>query len=455
MKILGGMVEEDSGEILLDGKPLSIRRPMDSRRLGIAVAYQDLSLVARMTVEDNVLLGREPRGPIGFVDRKEKRRITEELLDLLQADTRPEALVKDLDSSTLGLVEIAKALAWKPRMLLLDEVTASLHKDQVERVFGLLKRLKGEGIAILFVSHRFEEVFQLCDAATILRSGETVTSVKIAQVDEDELVFHMTGKRPEKAELVKEPAAISERMQPLLSVSDLSVPPRVRSVTMEAYPGEIVGIGGLQGQGQAEFIRAVYGAAPFQEGTVELEGAQVRFRSPSEALRHGLGFIPGDREREGILSVRSVTDNLYIAQLALRSIVRTVRPRRLVAGAREMIRALKIVVGSPLHPANSLSGGNQQKLVVGRWLMARPKLLLLDDPTKGVDITSRREIHGLLRQMARDGTTVIISSSENEELLAVSDRIYVFYEGRIVEELSGEERTEERLVTAMLGVGVS
>jgi ribose transport system ATP-binding protein len=451
VKVLGGLVARDTGQVLLDEKQLRLGSPRDSRRHGIAVAYQDLSLVPMLTVEDNIMLGMEPRAGLGFMERARVRDTALRLLGRLNAGFSSRAFLTVLDASQLGQVEIAKAFAWKAPYLLLDEATASLHHEQVKILFDMLKEMRDAGTAILFVSHRLDEVFALCETATILRGGESVASVKLADVDHADLAFHMTGKRLERQE---KRVCVSDHLdaKPVLATRDLSVTPKVNGVSLNAHPCEIVGIGGLQGQGQSEFLKAVYGAMPFDGGCVEVNGSPARFRSPSDALHHGLGFIPGDRDREGVLPIRSVTENIFLSRMSLSRLARRIRPRRLLEGAREIISKLSIVVGSPNHPARSLSGGNQQKLIVGRWLLISPKALLLDDPTKGVDIGARREIHELLRAMARDGAAILISSSENEELLALADRIYVFYEGRIVEELTGERRTEENLVSAMLGI---
>ena len=452
VKVLGGLVDPDQGQVLLDGSPVSIQSPVDSRRLGISVAYQDLSLVSRLSVAENIMLGNEPRQRGGLVSMESLQREASRVLEMLGTHIAPETLVIDLDPSTLSLVEVAKALAWKPRILILDEVTASMHHQEVQRLFALLKQLKGEGLATIFVSHRLDEVFALCDTTTVLRGGESVAALDLSEVDEAGIVYQMTGKQVQAEKREAQPSLLEAEQPPYLVVRDLVVQNRVKGVSVKAFPGEIIGIGGLVGQGQTEFLRAIYGAIPYQAGEVQVDGKAVSFRDPSSAVHNQWGFLSGDRERDGIFPDRPVSENLFLARLSLKHLVNTVSPARLRKGAQEMIEKLRVIAGSTNHPANSLSGGNQQKLIIGRWLMTNPRLLILDDPTKGVDISSRREIHDLLREMTRSGTCVLISSSDDEELLAIADRIYVFYEGQIVEELYGENRTHEQLVTSMLGV---
>jgi ribose transport system ATP-binding protein len=453
VKILGGMVNPDVGMITLEGNPISINSPRDSRRYKIAVAYQDTSLVPQLSVTDNIMLGRELRNKAGFGANAAMREWALHLLGLLKMELNPDAFVGDLDPANQSLVEVLKALAWEPQYLILDEVTASLHHDQVGRLFDLLREKQRQGLGILFVSHRFDEVFSLCETATVLRGGETVQpSVELSKVNASDLVHFMTGRYPDKSEKTSCQEVISAGRETILSLHEVHVGKAVNGVSFQIYKGEIVGIGGLQGQGQAELLRAIIGAIPQKTGEIRFTGHPVHFKSPSEAVHSGIGFISGDREREGILQVRPVSENLFLAKFAIGRIGAIIKSGQLKSGAQEIIEQLKIVTGGPGLPANSLSGGNQQKLVVGRWLMIHPKLLLLDDPTKGVDVNARREIHELLYQMTATGTTIIISSSDNEELMTVANRILVFYEGKIAAELCGDEKTENRLVSAMLGV---
>ena len=295
-------------------------------------------------------------------------------------------------------------------------------------------------------------MFEICDSTTIMRSGETVTEGKMSDFTLDAIVYHMTGQRPDKDNKSAAHHYEKEDGELLLDVKNLEMYPKVRDLSVRAYKGEIIGIGGLQGQGQPEFIRALLGAEPHEGGTIEYCGNPVNFKSPAEAVRNGVGFISGERNREAMFPVRSVEENILAGKVAKGPLFAYMTPKSNHAFANDAVEKYSIKIGALEHPANSLSGGNQQKLVVARWIAMQPKLLLLDDPTKGVDIHSRQEIHRILRQCADEGMTVIISSSESEELLSISDRVYVFYEGCVSAMLEGDSKTPEALVAAMMGM---
>ncbi|MDD6160073.1 MAG: sugar ABC transporter ATP-binding protein [Oscillospiraceae bacterium] len=451
IKVLAGLVNPNGGQVLVDGNPVEIHNGQDSRKLGIATAFQDLSLIPTMSVRDNILLGNEPCNKFGVVDKKACDALIDSLLKRFHIDCDPNAYVQTLMPSVQTMLEVAKAVSLKPRLLLLDEVTASLHYDEIEVLFSVMRELKEEGVAMLYVTHRMNEVFQVCDTTTIMRSGETVTEGKMSDFTLDDIVYYMTGQRPDKASKAAEHVA-DENGEVLLNVKDLAVYPKVRDLNLRACKGEIVGIGGLQGQGQSEFIRALLGAEPIQDGVIEYDGKQVHFKSPTQAVNAGMGFISGERNREAMFPVRTVEENILAGKVAKGKLFAYMTPKSNHAFANSAVEKYNIKIGALDHPANSLSGGNQQKLVVARWIAMQPKLLLLDDPTKGVDIHSRQEIHRILRQCADEGMTIIISSSESEELLDVSDRIYVFYEGCVSAVLEGANKTPELLVAAMMGM---
>ena len=451
VKMLGGINKTDSGSIEIEGRTVKLKSPKDSAKFGVAVAYQDLSLIPRLSVAENIVIACEPRGSFG-VDQNEAVAVAREYIKKLNINAFPETMVCDLDISNQSMVEVAKALYRRPRILVLDEITASLHHDQVSVLFGVLKELKNQGLAILFVSHRLDEVFSLCETATILREGKSVAHVSLPQTNREELIYHMTGKKIQADDLSGSSDITDHREDHLLDVEDLTIQGRVKGVSLYAGRGEIIGIAGLQGQGQGEFIRAVFGAIGFQKGRIMIAGRESKIKSPTGAIKMGIGFISGDREKEGVFQMRSVTENLFVIKTALSRLLSFISPKKQKNEADGLIEKLNIVAAGTGVPANSLSGGNQQKLAIGRWLVTRPRVLLLDDPTKGVDVSSRGEIHGILREMTKTGMAVVFSSSDNEELLEIANRIYVFYEGKIIRELTGNQKTGESLASAMLGI---
>lgn len=453
VKVLSGLVNPSDGEILFEGRPVSIRNAADARRLGIAVAYQDSSLIPTMSVVDNILLGMEKQNKFKMIDRVKARETAECYLEKLKIEASPDALVQFLMPSTQSMIEIAKALAMKPKLLILDEATASLHSDEVDIVFEVLKELKQEGVSIIIVTHRMSEIFRICDRCTILKAGETVAEGNINEIDLNEIVFHMTGKYPD-TNTGATVAEVHENRESnlLLDVQNMCMAPKLKNVNFKAYKGEVVGIGGLDGQGQSEFIRAILADEKYTSGSVSYKGREVHYKSTADAIADDMGFISGDRNRESIFPIRSVAENIFAGSAAKGKLFSYLNPKTIEDFAKKAIDAYGIVAGSTKHPANSLSGGNQQKLVVGRWIALSPQLLLLDDPTKGVDIHARQEIHRILKDCVKDGMSVIYVSSDNEELLEISDRIYVFYEGKISAQLTGAGRTEEKLIAAMLGI---
>ena len=450
MKILSGLVFMSSGSVLIDDKPVKIRSSKDAIKNGIAVAYQDLSLIPAMSVLDNIVLGLEPKKKLGLIDANKVQETALFYLKKLNIKCDPDVLVQTLMPSEQSMVEIAKAMASQPKILVLDEATASLHADEVDRVFEVLEELKNDGVAIILVTHRMSEIFRICDDCTILKNGVTVAQDEVKNLNLENIVFHMTGRRFDTTDTDHED--VDHTGDTILSVKNLEMFPKLRDVNFFAKTGEIVGIGGLDGQGQSEFIRTLIADQKFEKGSIVFDNEEVNFKSSADAVSKEIGFISGDRNRESIFPLRSVAQNIYAGKAAKGKLFSYLNPKEINTFANNVVTDYDIVVGGLSHPANTLSGGNQQKLVIGRWIALKPKLLLLDDPTKGVDIQSRREIHNFLRESAADGMTVVYVSSDNDELFEISDRIYVFYEGTISAILEGENRTKEKFVSAMLGL---
>ena len=451
VKVLSGLNRKDGGRIFLNETDIQISSPAVSKKYGIAMAYQDLSLIPELSLEENLVLGSEPGTSWGSLRKNQIRDYAEKMIEVLGIQAAPDTQVKEMDLSNQGLAEVAKAMYTKPQILILDEITASMHHDQVERLFTYLKREREKGMSILYVSHRFEEVYAFCETATILRGGISVKEVCLKETAPDRLVYYMTGEET-KRESPDTPLCADEERKLLLQVENLTVGRQVKKVSLRLREGEIIGIAGLQGQGQSEFLRALYGVCAYQGGRILLAGEEMKIRSPKDAVKRGIGFISGDREKEEIFPVRNVAENLLIVEHAMKSLFSYHPASKCRKAALDIMDRLQIVASGTQAQADSLSGGNQQKLVVGRWLSRSPRLLLLDDPTKGVDVAARGEINRLFQEMTSSGTAIIYSSSDNDELLEIAQKIYVFYEGEIVKELTGQELNGESLARAMLGV---
>jgi len=451
-KVLGGLVGKNEGELIIDGKQIQIQSAKDALALGIALAYQDYSLVDELTVEENLYLNIKITNKLGFIDRKVRYAKTQQILQQYHISAKPDTYVSSLDESDKSLLEVAKAMAFQPKFLILDEVTACLHRDQVLILFDILKAEKEKGLSILFISHRFDEVYELCETVTIFRNGGTAITTELSKLTHDDIVFYMTGQK-ETIHEQHSKIANSSSQEPILSIKNLGVGSKVEDVSLNLYPGEILGVCGLQGQGQSEFLRAVYGFTKITQGSIIYKGKQRAKLSPEKSLKSGLAFISGDRHSEGIFADRSIFENINISRTALKFIFKGIRLKESKSKTNELIQKLNVVIGEITHPASSLSGGNQQKLIFARNLLLDISVLLLDDPTKGVDVKARREIQDILRDLSDKGMACIYYSSDYKELTTISDRIVVFYEGNITKEFSDiSDAIESSLAAAMLGV---
>jgi len=451
VKVLAGLVKPDGGEVFIDGKPVRIRTSYDSKQLGIATAFQDLSLIPTMTVIDNIKLNKETVGRFGTIDVKKDRRDVEELLKLFRVRCDLDAYAQTLMPSTQSMLEVAKAVYAKPRLLLLDEVTATLHHDEIEGLFELLRKLRDEGTAIVYVTHRMKEVAKLCDSATIMRNGETVAELARDELNDlDGIVYHMTGKVPDKAKACGAQAAAAEG-EALLEVSGLKYSPKVRDLSLTAYKGEILGIGGLDGQGQSEFIRLLLGEFQPEAGAIRYRGKEVRFRRPAEAVENGIGFISGERNREAIFPLRTIAENLFVGRTATGGLFKFIGNRRVNGFAREAVEKYNIKVGELEDPASSLSGGNQQKLILARELSRSPRVIVANKPTRGLDIGAAAFVHQKLLEERERGTGILLISSDLDEILLLSDRILVIFNGQSMGVLNSGDADTQTLGLMMAG----
>lgn len=449
-KIVTGVVAPDEGTIRLDGQPVTFGSPQAAKKVGVTAVYQELSLIPDMTVAENIWLGHEPLQFGLRVNKNEIRRRTEELLALFagtyQASLHPEASVSTLPPDEKQIVEILKALSLEPRLIILDEATASLDGRQVNRLFELIADWKTRGMAIVFVSHRMDEIMRLADRATVLRNGRTVGSRIIKDTTEQELVEMMIesgGAIPHRRDREAEAQPAQVRLQ----VSNLRTSV-LQGIELTVHDGELLGIGGLQGQGQADLLLAVFGAIPFS-GEVTLSDQKVHFTHPRQAMRQNVAFVPGDRANEGLLLRRSILENFQLP--SWRKYGLPLKMNRARTDANTTADQLSLVRASLDAPVSSLSGGNAQKVVIGKWLLRDPKLLLLNDPTKGIDVGAKGEFYNLLAELRQQGTAILFYTSDDDELLGLCDRVLVLQDGRITAELSGDTLTHTELVAASMG----
>lgn len=443
LKAVCGAVAPDTGRILLDGRPIPVGSPRDALRHGFALISQELALVPAMTVLDNVYLGRW-RHRFGWRSRRGDAAAFDRLVERTGFDIDPSALVGDLPLAARQQVEILRALASGASVIGMDEPTALLTKTETDRLLAVVRDLAAAGTAVVLISHFLEEVLSICDDVTVLRDGRHVMTGPASEQTPGSLVRHMVG-RPLDL-LYPEPVPVPATAPVLLRARDLRRGDAVRGVSLDVRAGEIVGVAGLVGSGRSETLRALFGADPRDGGTVEVEGEEVPPGSPSRAMRAGLAMVPESRKDQGLVLGRSVRENVALAGLGGRQLAGFVRSRAEGEAAGAMLRDLD-VRGSDLGgPVWTLSGGNQQKVLFGKWLMDRPRVLLVDEPTRGVDVAAKSQIHRLLVDLAADGMGVLVVSSEVEEVLGLSHRVLVMRHGRMVAEFARGEATRERVL---------
>ncbi len=440
VKMLAGAYRPDEGEILLDGEAASISSATDAQKLGISTIYQEFNLVPQFTVAENIFLGRQPRR-FGFVDRRKMREEARKLLDRMKVLVDPDALVSNLGVAQRQMVEIAKALSLNARILIMDEPTASLSGQEVERLFDIVRGLKEEEVAMIFISHHLEEVSEIGDRVTVLRDGKVVDRVP-ASTKHSELVRMMVGRSVE----AQFPRRRPEVGEVLLEVKNLSREGVLEDVSFSLRAGEVVGVAGIVGAGRTELARAIFGADPGDAGEVWVEGRRMERGDPREAKRRGMGFVTEDRQGQGIVPPLSVAENLGLASLERNTHVGLVSRREQRKQARKMIEDLNIRTPGPEQVIRYLSGGNQQKAVIGKWLLADSKVLIMDEPTRGIDVGAKVEIYELMNELTENGAGILMISSDLPEVLGMSDRILVMSGGRITGELSVEEANGENVM---------
>jgi len=446
VKILAGIHQPDTGTIWLDGEQTQIHGPAQSRALGIAVVHQEPRLFPDLTVAENVFIGHAPSGRLGTIDWGGTRRSAQALFRELDVQLDVDAPVRGLSMADQQLIEIAKSLSVDARVLILDEPTASLSAHEVERLFTIVRRLRDRGASILFVSHRLDEVFQLCDRATVFRDGKHVVTTPTRELTTADLVRHMVGRAVSLFPKVETPVG-----DVLLEVRGLTRVGVFRDVDFSVRAGEIVGFAGLGGAGRTEVAPVLFGIDRRDGGEILLGGAPVTFASPSAAMNAGIAYLPEDRHQEGLVLDFSIAQNVtlpILPRIFPRLLIRASTERRI---ARDSTAELNVRMTGVDQLVGALSGGNQQKVVLAKWLASKPRILILDEPTRGIDIGAKVEVHRIISELAASGLGIILISSDLPEVLAMSDRIIVLHEGRVTAEIPHERATEERVMFAATG----
>jgi rhamnose transport system ATP-binding protein len=446
VKILAGIHQPDTGTIWLDGEQTVIHGPAQSRALGIAVVHQEPRLFPDLTVAENVFIGHAPSGRLGSIDWGGTRRAAQGLFRQLDVQFDVDAPVRGLSMADQQLIEIAKSLSVEARVLILDEPTASLSAHEVERLFTIVRRLRDRDVAVLFVSHRLDEVFQLCDRATVFRDGKHVVTTATTDLTTADLVRHMVGRAVSLFPKVETPVG-----DILLEVTDLTRAGVFRDVGFTVRAGEIVGFAGLVGAGRTEVARVLFGIDQRDGGEIRLGGVPVSFASPSAAMQAGIAYLPEDRHQEGLVLDFTIAQNVtlpILPRLFPRLLIHSSTERTV---ARDYTHQFNVRMTGVDQPVGALSGGNQQKVVLAKWLASKPKVLILDEPTRGIDIGAKVEVHRIISELAASGLGIILISSDLPEVLAMSDRILVLHEGRVTAEIPRHQATEERVMFAATG----
>jgi ribose transport system ATP-binding protein len=428
LKVLNGVHVPDTGEILVNGKPLASHTPEGARAAGIAMNFQELSLVPTLTVAQNVFLTREARDGCGLIDDADSITRAQAIFDMLEVRVDPRAIVGDLGAGQKQLTEIAKAISKDARVLILDEPSTALAVSDVERLFTFLRKLTAKGVAVIYVSHRMDEIARIADRATILRDGRHVITAPMADLPVDVMIEHIVGKRSKGLSDVTRGDV--SRGEVLMELRNVTGPHKPENVSLTLHRGEVLGLAGLLGSGRSALARVIAGVEPAIAGEIRIKGEKVTLRRPSEAIAHRVALVPEARATQGIIPSQSVSDNMVmavIARISRRGMVERAKARDLTDA---MIKRLSVKTASRDHAVSTLSGGNQQKVVIGKWLATDPDILILDEPTAGIDIGSKSEIIRLVRDLAQTGKGVIVISSELSELLTACDRILVMADGR-------------------------
>lgn len=448
MKILSGAYQPDRGTIILDGQEVEIRDPHHGQQLGISIIYQEFNLEPYLDVAENIFLGREPLTRLGLIDYRKMYIEAAELLSRIGMDLDLREWAVDLPVAEQQMVEIVKALSFEAKVVVMDEPTSALSKEETMRLFEIIHSLKNQGITVVYITHRIKEIFEVADRVTVLKDGKLVGTENVEDVSESTLVRMMIGRAldtifPEKGK---------DGQETILSVRGLARTGTFEEITFDLCKGEILGLAGLVGAGRTEVARAIFGADPVEKGEIALNGQLVKIKSPRDAASRGMGLVPEDRRTHGLVLCLPVRSNVVLPILGRIKRFLFCHKGKEKEITNKLISSLDIKTPSSEHEVEYLSGGNQQKVVLAKWLAAAPQVIIFDEPTRGIDVGAKAEIHRLMRELANNGTGILMISSELPEILGMSDRILVMHEGRIAASFSADEATEEKVMAAATGI---
>lgn len=447
MKIISGIYAPDSGEIIYKGKPVTWHSPLHARSSGISVIHQELKLAANLSVAENILMGtRPPRNRFGFIQWDKMNERARELLQSIGSDLDPRRIVSTLSVAQQQIVEIARALSVQADILIMDEPSATLTDKEIRKLFDLIRLLKSRGVSIIYISHRMEEIFEITDRCTVLRDGQWIKTLNTAETNDEEIVRLMVGR--DVSHLLNAPKASGapKTGTPLLETDRLSDGTHFFDINLKLYPGEIVGISGLVGSGRSELLMSLFGANRVTQGEIRIDGRPTRCRSPREAIAQGIALVPESRKDQALFLQLATGENISVLKLDEFSTMGWIGQQSKNRLEEEYRNKLNVKTASLQTPIINLSGGNQQKAVIARWLTVSPRILLLDEPTRGIDVGAKGEIYEIIRDLARTGIGILVVSSDLPEILAISERVYVMRQGRIAAELHGQEITQESIM---------
>lgn len=447
MKILTGVYTKDAGTVLVDGKEVNYKNPQEAEKAGIVFIYQELNVMFDLTVEENLFMGKEIHGKFGICDKKAMQKKAQEALNILGVNISPKTVMAELSVGQQQMVEICKALMADAKVIIMDEPTAALTQSETVALFKVIESLRKKGVSMVYISHRMEEIFELCDRITVLRDGSYIGVKNIPETNMNEIVKMMIGREIGE----RYPSRNVKIGKEVLKVKELARKGTFHDVNFSVRAGEVLGVSGLMGAGRTEIMQAIFGNLSYESGTIEIDGKEVKISNPRQAMEHGIGFITEDRKTEGLMLDKSIRENISLCNLrriSKSSVISREAEKNMVA---EAIKDLHIKCFGSYHECNNLSGGNQQKVVLAKWILTNPKILILDEPTRGVDIGAKKEIYSIINKLAAQGVAIIMVSSELPEVLGMSDNIMVVREGEVRGIISYEEANQERVMTLATG----